>query len=65
VLVYDAPVARLVDALSILLLVAACAVFLHGFKALADREDLRALYDGLVGALALKAAVDLLRPRTA
>ncbi|MFO0660251.1 MAG: hypothetical protein U0165_10540 [Polyangiaceae bacterium] len=45
VLVYDAHVARVVDALSILLLIAACAVFAHGFKALGDREDLRALYD--------------------
>ena len=55
--------ARFVDGLSVLLLLVACAAFTLGLRALADKEDLRALYELAVGALALKASVDLLRPR--
>ena len=55
--------ARFVDGLSILLLLVACAAFVLGLRALSDKEDLRALYELAVGALALKGSVDLLRPR--
>jgi hypothetical protein len=58
-------VARLVDSLSILLLLAACAAFTYGLRSLAEKDDLRALYNLVLGGLALKAAVDLLRPRGA
>ena len=55
--------ARLVDGVSILLLLLACVAFTYGLRSLAEREDLRALYTLAVGGLALKASVDLLRPR--
>ncbi len=55
--------ARVVDALALLLLLAAASAFVLGVRALGDREDLRALYLIVVGGLALKASVDLLRPR--
>lgn len=54
---------RLIDVLSLVLLVAAVAAFVFGIRALGDRDDLRALYQLAVGGLALKASVDLLRPR--
>lgn len=57
--------ARLVDVLALVLLVAAAAAFVLGVRALGDRDDLRALYQLAVGGLALKASVDLLRPRLA
>ncbi len=55
--------ARLVDGVSILLLLLACVAFTYGLRSLSEREDLRALYTLAVGGLALKASVDLLRPR--
>lgn len=55
--------ARFVDGLSILLLLLACAAFVYGLRSLAEKEDLRALYNLAVGGLALKASVDLLRSR--
>lgn len=57
--------ARVVDGLSILLLLAACAAFFLGFRAVVERDDLRALYLAVVGGLSLKASVELLRPRGA
>ncbi len=54
---------RLVDVLSLVLLLAAAAAFILGVRALGERDDLRALYQLAVGGLALKASVDLLRPR--
>jgi hypothetical protein len=56
-------VARVVDGLSILLLLMACAAFLYGLRSLTEREDLRALYNLAIGALMLKSAIDLLRSR--
>jgi hypothetical protein len=46
------------------LFVAACAAFALGIVALGDRRDLAALYWLVVGALALKGATDMLRPRS-
>ena len=55
--------ARFVDVLAVMLLLVASGAFVLGLRALADKEDLRALYELTVGGLALKASVDLLRPR--
>ena len=55
---------RLLDALSIALLIAAIAAFGAGIHALGDRKDLGALYWLVVGALALRSATELLRPRS-
>lgn len=57
--------ARFVDGLSIVLLLVACVAFVFGLRALSEREDLRALYQLAIGGLALKASVDLLKPRGA
>ena len=56
--------ARLVDVLSITLLGAAGLGFSLGVWSLGDRRDLHALYWFAVGALVLKAAVDVSRPRS-
>jgi hypothetical protein len=55
--------ARLVDVLSIALLAGAGLAFSAGVYALGDRRDLHALWWLVVGALLLRAATDLLRPR--
>jgi hypothetical protein len=55
---------RLVDALSIVLLVAATAAFVLGVHALGDERDLVALYWLVVGGLSLRSATDMLRPRS-
>lgn len=55
--------ARFVDGISVLLLLVACGAFASGLRLLSDKEDLRALYNLVVGGLALKASVDLLRSR--
>jgi hypothetical protein len=55
---------RVADAVNVLLFVAACAAFALGIVALGDRRDLAALYWLAVGALALKGATDMLRPRS-
>jgi hypothetical protein len=55
---------RVADAVNILLFVAACAAFALGIVALGDRRDLAALYWLIVGALALKGATDMMRPRS-
>ncbi len=55
---------RVADVVNILLFVAACAAFALGIAALGDRRDLAALYWLIVGALALKGATDMLRPRS-
>lgn len=54
---------RFVDVLSVLFLVGAAACFTLGIHALADRKDLAALYWLVVGALVLRAATDMLRPK--
>lgn len=55
--------ARVVDAVSIFLLLLASAAFVLGLRALTEKEDLPALYALVVGGLALKGSVDLLRGR--
>lgn len=55
---------RAIDVFSIVLLVAAVAAFGFGVAALSDREDFKALYLLIVGALSLRASTELLRPRS-
>jgi hypothetical protein len=57
--------ARIANAINLVLFVFACVAFGLGLRALGDRKDLQALYYLLLGSLALKAAVDMLRPRSA
>jgi len=54
---------RALDIASLLLLLGAGVAFTAGVVALGGRRDLAALYWFAVGALALRSAVDLLRPR--
>ena len=53
----------LVDALAIVLLVLAAASFAMGLQAMGARDDLAAIYWLVMGALLLRSATDLLRPR--
>ena len=55
---------KLLDALSIVLLVGAILAFGAGIYALGDRRDLAALYWLIVGALTLRSSTELLRPRS-
>ncbi len=54
---------RAVDLLSIVLMVLAIAAFGVGVHALGKRADLESLYWLVVGALVLKAATDMVRPK--
>ncbi len=54
---------RVLDIASLLLLLGAGIAFTVGVIGLGGRRDLAALYWFAVGALALRSAVDLLRPR--
>lgn len=56
--------ARAIDILSIGLVALATGAFAAGIYALGDRKDLEALYWLAVGGLMLKAATDMLRPRS-
>jgi uncharacterized membrane protein len=56
-------VARALDVFAVILLVSAAVAFAFGIRSLGDREDFRAVYLLVVGALALRASVELLRPR--
>ena len=53
---------QLTDTLAIVLAVAAGAAFLVGERALAQEEDIRALYWLTVGVVSLYAAVQIARP---
>ena len=55
---------KVVDALSILLVFGASLAFAVGIAALGERRDLAALYWLAIGGLVLRAAVELLRPRS-
>ena len=55
--------ARALDFISCLLVLAAAFAFARGVQALSERKDLVAVYLLVVGALCLKAATDLLRPK--
>jgi hypothetical protein len=54
---------QLVDALAIVLIVAAAAAFVMGDAALARAEDLKALYWLVIGAVSVRASVQIARPR--
>jgi hypothetical protein len=56
-------VRRLVDGLSILLLVLSALAFAWGVRALGDEKDLAALYWLVAAALLLRSSTDLLRPK--
>ena len=53
----------LVDVLAIALLAAAAASFATGLQAMGAKDDLGAIYWFAMGALLLRSATDLLRPR--
>lgn len=54
---------RIIDVLSVLLLLGSVLAFVLGFLALGDRRDLTAIYWLVVGGLALRASSNLLRPK--
>lgn len=54
---------RIIDALSIALLLSGAVAFALGVRALGDERDLACLYWLVAGALLLKASTDLLRPK--
>lgn len=54
---------RAIDVFAIVLLVAAACAFGFGVHALGDRQDFKALYLLIIGALALRSSTELLRPR--
>jgi hypothetical protein len=56
-------VARALDVFAVVLLVSAAVSFAFGIRSLGDREDFKAVYLLIVGALALRASTELLRPR--
>jgi hypothetical protein len=55
---------RVANAVNVLLFLAACVSFALGLYALGDRRDLQAIYWLIVGSVSLKAATDMLRPRS-
>ncbi len=54
---------KVIDALSVLLVLGAISAFAVGVVALGERRDLVALYWLAIGGLVLRSAVELLRPR--
>ncbi len=57
------PVSRAIDTLAILLVLVAAGSFGMGLHALGQHEDFRAVYMLVIGALALRASTEILRPR--
>ncbi|MCA9596914.1 MAG: hypothetical protein KC776_26550 [Myxococcales bacterium] len=55
---------KIIDVATIALLLASAGAFAAGVYALGDRHDLAALYWLVVGALVLRAATDMLRPKS-
>ncbi len=55
---------KIIDVLSVLLVLGAIAAFALGVAALGERRDLIALYWLAIGGLVLRSAVELLRPRS-
>ncbi|GEM_PF-1112603 len=53
---------RLIDVLSVVLLLVALLAFAGGIYSLGIAKDVQALYLLIIGALALRSATDLLRP---
>jgi hypothetical protein len=60
---YAACVSRAIDAFAVVLLFAAAVAFGFGILALGQRDDFRAVYLLVVGALSLRGSTELLRPR--
>ena len=60
---YAAGVSRAIDAFAVVLLFAAAAAFGFGISALSQRDDFKAVYLLVVGALSLRGSTELLRPR--
>jgi hypothetical protein len=56
--------AKAVDLLSVVLLLAAAGAFALGLRALGEQRDLGALYWLVVGGLVLRAATEMIRPRS-
>jgi hypothetical protein len=56
-------VARALDFLACSLVLGGAVAFARGVQALGERKDLVAVYLLIVGALCLKAATDMLRPK--
>ena len=54
---------KLADVTSVVLLLVAACAFAVGIFALTGKEDVTAVYWLLIGALALRAATDMLRPK--
>jgi hypothetical protein len=55
---------RVANVVNVTLFVAACASFALGLHALGDRRDLQAIYFLIVGGISLRAATEMLRPRS-
>jgi hypothetical protein len=55
---------RAIDVISVAMLLFAAAAFALGVRALGEREDLAALYWLAIGALVLRSATDMLRPKS-
>ena len=55
---------RAIDLISVAMLLFAAVAFALGVRALGEREDLAALYWLAVGALVLRSATDMLRPKS-
>ena len=55
--------ARALDVFAVVLLLSAAIAFAFGIRLLGDRDDFKAVYLLVVGALALRASTELLRPR--
>lgn len=54
---------RALDVFAVVLLISAALAFAVGIRSLGDRDDFKAVYLLIVGALALRASTELLRPR--
>ena len=59
-----AVMSRVANLVNLALFLAACAAFALGLQALGDRRDLPALYFLVIGGVSLRAATDMLRPRS-
>jgi hypothetical protein len=60
---YASDVSRAIDAFAVVLLLAAAAAFGSGIFALGQKDDFKAVYLLVVGALSLRGSTELLRPR--
>lgn len=60
---YAAGVSRAIDAFAVVLLFAAAAAFGFGIFSLGQKDDFKAVYLLVVGALSLRGSTELLRPR--